>query len=130
MSEIGRRNFNDAVQRRNWQRLQQCLSDGDIPTGKRFEGYDDTGAQSITGTAATVQLDTTKTANPSAGFDLSTSGGTQGELTVYEAGWYSVDARVSLEGGDDTGDFEGYIWLEVDTGSGFTEVAGSRAYFG
>jgi len=75
----------------------------------------------ITTSASTLPFDTTRLAN--AAFTLNGAGE---ELTINTASTYRIDwgcSSAEAEGDDITAD----MWLELDTGSGFAEVGGSRS---
>ena len=75
----------------------------------------------ITTTPSTLPLDTTRQNNSA----FSRNGG---EVTVNTAGTYRVDYDCSTS--DDTFDDNTIeVWLELNTGSGFAEVAGTRSRF-
>lgn len=75
----------------------------------------------ITTTPSTLPLDTTRQNN-------SAFSRTGGEVTVNTAGTYRVDYDCSTS--DDSFDDNTIdVWLELNTGSGFAEVAGTRSRF-
>ena len=94
------------------------------PVTEAINVYDNTGGQSFTTTPVTVNLDTTKTNTDAAHYSLATD-----EVTVKKAGTYKFEYEVALEllaGSND--DASSRIHLDEDSGGGFGEVDGSRAF--
>jgi len=90
-------------------------------TAKFANYYNNAQYIGITTSASTLPFPDTRISN--AAFTIDGSGE---EVTINTAGTYRIDfgASSSESGGNDT---VAAIWLEVDTGSGFAEVEGTRA---
>lgn len=94
----------------------------DISVRGLFDAYDNAGGQTIDGTAATVNIDTTRTNTDTDIFGLSLD-----VLTVTRSGGGTaiIDYRATL-GTIGSGDFQFEAWLEKNS----SEVAGSRVRSG
>jgi len=88
-----------------------------------FDCYDNTGGQAISATPITLNLDTTRFDSGSGAFTL-----TADELTVANADVYEITFRVSTVTGNLDTRASNAFFLERDTGGGFVEVDGSRAF--
>ena len=88
-----------------------------------FDVYDNTGGQTFTTGTITVNLDTTRLDSGDGAFTLASD-----EVTINKEGTYVITYRVSLEVVGSNTRSGGRAWLEIDTGGGFSEVDGSRAY--
>jgi len=91
-----------------------------------FDAYDNTGGQTVSSTAITLNLDTIRTT--SSFISLASD-----EVTVNKADTYNVIYRVSTENTTAAGIFSTNrartrCWLQVDTGSGYSDVPGSFGY--
>ena len=89
---------------------------------KLFDAYDGTGGQTINGTAATVNIDTTRTNTDSNVFAIASDVVT---VTQTGDGTAIIDYRVTI-GTTGSGDFQFEVWLEQND----TEIAGSRVRAG
>jgi hypothetical protein len=90
--------------------------------GATWEAYDNTGGQDIS-TAVTVNLDSIRQSNTN--YSLLSDEVNVGSDGVYEI-TYSCSIDVSLFGG--AGSSTAKCWLQSDTGTGFSDVAGSSCY--
>ena len=89
---------------------------------KLFDAYDGTGGQTINGSAATVNIDTTRTNTDSNVFAIASD-----VVTVTQSGDGTaiIDYRVTI-GTTGSGDFQFEVWLEQNN----SEIAGSRVRAG
>ena len=89
---------------------------------KLVDAYDGTGGQTINGTAATVNIDTTRTNTDSNVFAIASD-----VVTVTQSGDGTaiIDYRVTI-GTTGSGDFQFEVWLEQNN----SEIAGSRVRAG
>ncbi len=88
---------------------------GVTPALSCIDVYDNTGGQTFTNTTVTLNLDTVR--KNVGGFSLASD-----EVTVV-SGTYSVFAKVSV---GSNGRATAEAWIELDTGSGYFEVDGTR----
>ncbi len=93
---------------------------GVVNTRKLFDAYDGAGGQTINGTAATVNIDTTRTNSDSAVFALAAD-----VVTLTGDGTAIIDYRVTI-GTTGSGDYQFEVWLEQNS----SEIAGSRVRAG
>jgi len=83
-----------------------------------FDGYDNTGAQSITGADATLNIDTARVNGDSDVFALASD-----VLTITDTGTYLFLARVTVGNG---GDNEIEAWLEkCPSGGAYAKIDGT-----
>jgi len=87
---------------------------------EQFSASDQNGAQSISSTPTTIELDTVDINTRSSYFTLSSD-----ELTINKSGKADVNLRLSVST-PGTGDYQASMWLERNG----TEVAGSRGFLG
>jgi len=85
--------------------------------------YGGTGGEKITQNETTVTLDTIRTGNPQSIFTLTNSELIVGQLDQEYVFLISYDVAADNDGSARS---KLHWWLEMDTGSGFTEVAGTR----
>ena len=88
-----------------------------------FDVYDNTGGQTFTTGTITVNLDTTRLDSGDGAFTLASD-----VVTINKDATYVITYRVSVEVVGSNNRSGGRAWLEIDTGGGFSEVDGSRAY--
>ncbi len=95
---------------------------GEVKTDRIYDIYDSAGGQTITASAITIALNTVRSLSDTYSFNNSS-----GELEFITANQCWVSYRVSA---DDTSNSRSVTrcFMEIDTGSGFSEVAGSRTY--
>lgn len=93
-------------------------------TNEGYDVYDNAGGQTFTTGTITVNLDTVRT-DTTGGAEFSLSGD---EVTVNNTGTYLVIFRVSFDQPSGNSRAVAGIFLERDTGSGFAEVDGFRAF--
>lgn len=141
---IARGNFPDARIRRNWNKLatfiQEMFSKAHFKFGsngevqikggppQKWNAYDKTGAFVVPSVPGTVPYDTERVNSDSVVFtDL-----TDGEVTIDGNGDpFLFTATVTVQHVDDVdASWQGRIWLEENTGSGFEEVPGSSVNLG
>ncbi len=102
----------------------ELLHYSSVRKGAFFDAYDGTGGQTINGSAATANIDTTRTNTDTGLFGLSSDELT---LTLQGGGTIDLSYRATL-GSTGSGDFGFDLYVEyapVSTGT-FAEVAGSR----
>jgi hypothetical protein len=85
--------------------------------------YDNAGGQTFTTGTITLNLDTTRINTDTSVYNLSGD-----VLTVNSAIRGLIQFRVSTDVSSGTARSISYAWLERDTGSGYSEVDGSRVY--
>lgn len=100
----------------------QWASLDDVLPSKVFEAYDATGGTTIT-TATTVPLNTQRVVDSIYTHSTVTN---NGNVTITETGRYRITYQVGTQVSSGTSQSSSTSWLEADTGSGFSEVAGSR----
>ena len=89
-----------------------------------FSGYDNSGGTTVGGTWIDVPLNAE--IKKTSGFTHSTSVN-PAEVTVDEAGTYSIFAQVTVDQTASADRSDVLMRLMIDTGSGFTEIDGTRA---
>lgn len=94
------------------------------PVGHVAHVYDNAGGQAVSGSAVTVNLDAEGLMNPPDSFGLASD-----ELTVKYDGVAVLLSRCTV-GTVGTSDFQVESWIEVDTGSGYSEIPGTRGFAG
>jgi hypothetical protein len=94
-----------------------------VDVQQHFEGYDATGGGNITGTPLVVPLNTERIKDSIYTHSTVTD---NGEVTVTATGRYVVTAQVSTQITASTVVSASEMYLELDTGGGFNEVAGTR----
>jgi len=87
-----------------------------------FDVYDNTGGQTFTTGTITVNLDTTRTDSGDGAFTLASD-----EVTINKDGTYVISYRFGNNVTSNTR-CGAKAWLEIDTGSGFSEIDGSLTY--
>ena len=87
-----------------------------------FDVYDNTGGQTFTTGTITVNLDTTRTDSGDGAFTLASD-----EVTINKDGNYVISYRFGNNVTSNTR-CGAKAWLEIDTGSGFSEIDGSLTY--
>jgi hypothetical protein len=95
-------------------------------TTKQLSIYDSVGGQTFTTTDTTINYDQTRrNSNSGADFTVST-----GEVTVNTDDHYMIMYTISIENTNGNANSRSIStgWLEVDTGSGFAEIPGTRGY--
>ena len=93
-------------------------ADGVANARKFFDAYDNSGGQTVAGTAVTVNLDTVRTNTDSAVFSLASDVLT---ITLAVTSMLLINYRNTL-GTRGAGDFQFEFWPELDN----SEIAGSR----
>lgn len=93
-----------------------------LSPGPCFDGYDTTGGTNVSSGAA-VPLDTER--QKTTDFTHSTSTANS-EVTIAVAGKYVISGDITTNVSVGTARYDSYGWLELDTGSGFAEVPGTR----
>lgn len=88
-----------------------------------FDAYDAIGGQTFTSGTVTLNLDTARKNSDANIFLL-----TNDELTISDTAAYVFIFRVSTDINTGSARSSSKCWLEADTGSGFSEVTGSRGY--
>jgi hypothetical protein len=83
------------------------------------DSYDNTGGQTIDGTAATVSLSSDRTMTRG-----SRSSRTGGEITVTQQGQFQINYRLTVESSMAAAEYV-RVWLERDNGGGFVKIDGS-----
>jgi hypothetical protein len=89
-----------------------------------FDAYDSTGGQIVAGAAVTLNLNVETVDVPTDSFTLAGD-----EVTVNRSGYADLSFQVTI-GSVGSGDYQADAWLEMDTGGGFAEVAGTRCKAG
>jgi hypothetical protein len=90
---------------------------------ERFEAYNTVTTTGFSTSAATVLLDQTRINSAPSLFSFVNS-----ELTVNSSINALISYRVSTEISSGSARSTSFAWIELDTGSGFAEVEGSRAF--
>lgn len=90
-----------------------------------YSAHSGAGGQEVSDAGVTLLPDVEDTNTSSAIYVESA-----GELTVNRAGNFVVSSAVSAGVDVGGGAYAFMAWLEVDSGSGFQEVAGTRSYEG
>lgn len=93
-----------------------------LSPGPVFDAYDHAGGTSVVaGAAVPLSVERQKTSD----FTHSTST-SNSEVTIAVAGQYIVHAEVTTDVTSGSSRSDSSMWLELDTGSGFAEVEGTR----
>jgi len=105
-------------------------SSGQVPSSQlpfsdseRFEAYNSVTTTGFNTSPATINLNQTRINSAPSLFSITSS-----EVTINENINALVSYRVSTEISSGTSRSTSYAWVEIDTGSGFTEVDGSRVF--
>lgn len=86
--------------------------------------YDNTGGDTFTGTAITVNLDTVRKNTDSSLYSLASD-----EVTIASTGVYLVNFRIGTDGQTGTARSIARGWIELDPATGsFAEIDGTRVY--
>lgn len=93
-------------------------------TPSYFHAYETGGGQSFTGSWVEVNLDTES--KNTGGYTFSTGGS---QVTFDNAGTYQIHYYISIYGDGSGNRSDGMARLQLDTGSGFSEMPGTRANY-
>mgnify|MGYP000504184901 CR=1 FL=1 len=100
----------------------KTTTDISLSEGFAFEAYDNTGGQSFT-TSSSIVLNLDAVRVNTGDFSLSSN-----EVTVMKSGLYNIVFRVSTDISSGSARSTSGCFLELNTGTGFSEVIGSRGY--